>query len=120
PVAVEFLSTLMDDLLLSDSPNALRSDFVQSFEALTQLLAREPDAETARHILDKLHGPQPVQAPPTPTGLNKDDQFDYIFQEWIQLMRPDTPERTLASFIAQLHENHVISTKEDTLNFFRA
>jgi CCR4-NOT transcription complex subunit 1 len=120
PVAIEFLSTLMDDLLLSDNPNALRSDFVQSFEALTQLLAREPDAETARHILDKLHGPQPVQAPPTPTGPNKDDQFDYIFAEWIQLMRPDTPERTLASFVAQLHENHVISTKEDTLNFFRA
>lgn len=118
-VAVEFLSTLLDDLLLNDHPNALRTDFVQSFEALTQLYGKESESDAIRHILQKLHTPVGGQPQPTSISSTNEDQFDYIFAEWIQLVRPETSERTLASFISQLHEQRVLSTKEDTLMFFR-
>ena len=118
-IAVEFLSELLDTTLLSESPNALRADFAKSFEALTQWLVESPDFEGAKRIISKLQVPDSaVQAMP-PQSAAKEDQMEYIFEEWVHLQDNETPERTIAAFVHQLHQKHLLDSQVESAVFFR-
>ena len=125
PIALAFLKELLDEALLGDNQIALRSDFVLTYEALTQWLSdesvREPDLQMGRDIMSKLQVPLAQQnGMPSPPQTEKQDQLEYIFEEWIHLQRKDTAERTYVAFVRQLHENHVISDPQTAVTFFRA
>lgn len=121
-IAVEFLGALMDDLVLGEHPGALRADFVLSFGALSQWVADEDDqnGDLAKEVMTRLQEPSRIaDGMPSPPASEKQDQLEYVFEEWIRLQRPDVPERYLAAFIHQLHERKVISNREDFQAFLR-
>jgi len=121
PAVLVFLQDFLEEALLSESAIALRTDFVFTYEALTQWIAEESDNDGLRDVMSKLQ----IQASQqngmsSPPQQDKHDQLEYIFEEWIRLQRKETPERSYLAFIRQLHEHHVISDPEDAVKFFRA
>ena len=117
--AVDFLSELLDIVLLPEAPHAFRADFARAFEALTQWLVEEPDLEAGKQIMAKLQTPDLSLTAATPSSSSKQDQLEYIFEEWIHLQVPDTPEKTLAAFIHQLHQQEFLRRHEDFSAFIR-
>ena len=112
PVALDFLSSLVDELVLAEQTFALRADFAASFGALSQWRSDDPSNIQVHEILAKIERPMNV-----PDGLPAEsetaDQLEYVFDEWVRLQRPDTHERTLAAFIHQLHARQIINNSED-------
>jgi len=121
-IAAEFLGALMDELVLGEHPGAFRADFVLSFGALSQWVGDEEDANNdfAKEIMNKLQEPSRVpNGTPSPPESDKQDQLEYVFEEWVRLQRPDVPERYLAAFIHQLHMRQLINDREDFAAFLR-
>ncbi|KAK5128498.1 hypothetical protein LTR85_003166 [Meristemomyces frigidus] len=121
PAVLGFLRDFLDEILLSEHSIALRTDFVLTYEALSQWLADEPESREARDIMSKLQLPaNQLNGMPSPPQHDKLDQLEYVFEEWIRMQRKDTPERSYLAFVRQLHEQHVVSEPEDAMKFFRA
>lgn len=116
--AVEMLSNLMDDVLLNEHPNALRADFALSIDALTNWLAEDPNLELGKQLISKLQV-SPAERTLTPPVTGNKDQLEYIFDEWVHLQLPDTPKKTLAAFIYQLHQAKVMESQVDSIEFIR-
>jgi CCR4-NOT transcription complex subunit 1 len=116
--AVEMLSALMDEVLLTEHPSVLRADFALSIEALTNWLAEDPDLEAGKQIIAKLHV-SPTDQALTPPATGDKDQLEYVFDEWVHLQLPDTPKKSIAAFLYQLHRNNVLQTREQSVEFFR-
>jgi CCR4-NOT transcription complex subunit 1 len=55
----------------------------------------------------------------TPPATGNKDQLEYIFDEWVHLQLPDTPKKTIAAFIYQLHQLKVMQTQADSIEFIR-
>ncbi|ORY10386.1 CCR4-Not complex component, Not1-domain-containing protein [Clohesyomyces aquaticus] len=116
--AVEMLSDIMDDVLLNEHPSALRADFALSIDALTNWLSEDPTLEIGKQLISKLQIGS-VEQTLTPPGSGKKDQLEYIFDEWVHLQLPDTPKKSIAAFIYQLHQMNVMKTQEDSIEFIR-
>lgn len=120
-VVLGFLKELLEETLLSENSMVLRSDFVLTYEALLQWLSEEPNLESGREIVSKLQIPvNQANGMPSPPQTEKQDQLEYIFEEWIRLQRKDTPERSLLAFVRQLHANHITTDAKDAIAFIRA
>ncbi|KAL9086881.1 MAG: hypothetical protein Q9165_006887 [Trypethelium subeluteriae] len=117
-IAYDFLKDLLDELLLQDQPAALRADFAQSFEAVTQELNRDPDLEDARFIVSRLLSTA-TDGPETPKSANTSEQIEYVFEEWTRLQMPDTPEKSIAAFIRQVADRQMLGSSDDSILFFR-
>ncbi|KAI9734335.1 MAG: hypothetical protein M1834_002441 [Cirrosporium novae-zelandiae] len=120
---LELLSGLMDQTIFSDNPIALRANFSSSLDATGQRLAADPNQELALHIVEKLEdsgSPEFLGNLPNDPGQTKQDQMDYVFQEWIGIYNhPGTVELTAAAFIKELHHKKIISNSEDSARFVR-
>jgi CCR4-NOT transcription complex subunit 1 len=121
PRAIGFLAELTEGVLLSEFPIARRADLALSIEALSQLVAEEPDHEVGQMLLERLRGQSPndgeaALTPPT----TKQDQFEHIFDEWIHFVRTGPNEKTMIGFVQQLHKHDVLKDAEATMAFFRA
>jgi CCR4-NOT transcription complex subunit 1 len=116
--AVEMLSGLLDETLLSEHPSALRADFALSIDALTQWLAEDPDLEIGKSLINKLQI-QPNDQALTPPGSSHKDQLEYVFDEWVHLQNPDTPKKSIAVFMYQLHKDNLMRCTEDSIQFIR-
>lgn len=117
--ALEMLSSLMEEILLSEHPSAFRADFALSIDALTSWLAEDPSLEMGKALLAKLRIDVSDEEL-TPPSTGHKDQLEYIFDEWIHLQHPDTPKKSVAAFIYQLHVQQVIKDPKDSVEFFRA
>ncbi|KAI9792818.1 MAG: hypothetical protein M1816_001550 [Peltula sp. TS41687] len=122
--ALDFLSDLMDRILLTDRPMALRADFAHSLEALGQWLAVvETSLPTAETILAKLRErgmPGISNTPPDQRGLVRRDQIEYAFTEWTRLCnRSSATEKTLTAFLTQLHHQQLMNNEDEACTFFR-
>ena len=121
PMVLAFLKDFLDEVVMGEDPVALRSDFVLTYEALGSWLSEEPNLEMGREVLSKLQlsvGQQ--NGMPSPPHSEKQDQLEYIFEEWVRLQRKDTSERSYIAFVQQLHEQRVVSEPEAAVEFFRA
>nr|OQO20171.1 hypothetical protein B0A51_13367 [Rachicladosporium sp. CCFEE 5018] len=119
--ALPFLSEFVSEVILGNSTvRAFRSDFTQSYEALSDWLAQEPDLVAGREIMSKLQLPtdQPNGLPSPPLS-EKQDQLEYIFEEWIHLQRKRSPQRATIAFAQQLHAQHILDTEDEAIKFFR-
>ncbi|KAF2814299.1 Not1-domain-containing protein [Mytilinidion resinicola] len=117
--AAELLSSLIDEILLNEQPGALRAEFALSIDALMQWLAEDPSFVTGNQIVGKLQmrsSDAALQTPPTPS---RNDQLRYTFDEWVGLQYPDTPKKSIAAFIYQLHERKVLDTPSETASLIR-
>ncbi len=117
-VAAEFLSDIADIVLVSDNPNAFRADFANAFEAMTQWLIEEPELEVGKQIMAKLQAQEGPNLAITPSSAGQ-DQLEYIFEEWVHLQNPETPEQSVAAFIHQLHQGELLADHERSALFMR-
>ena len=120
--ALEYLSKLVDGLLATQPPMALRADFAHSMNALSQWLSDEPDLHTAQDISQKLQEPgsNVPDSPYSQHGDLKHAQVSYIFEEWVRLVNNDPPKASLSSFIQQLKICKYLATHETSVQFIRA
>ncbi len=122
--AIDFMSQIMDELLLNDNPIALRADFTQSLDALGHLAAQAPDQPRIRFLLQKLKdwGVNDANDRPDERGIIKEHQLSYIFSEWTAICNayPTDPSgNVFAAFIFQLHQKQLINSTEDMADFLR-
>lgn len=124
-VAIEFLSEIMDALLLNDHPIALRADFTSSLGALGQWLTEDPGLTSAKDLIQRLKDwgvNEVVDARPDDRGIIKKHQLQYVFAEWAAMCdaSPKNPtDNTFAAFITQLHQKQLLNSQEDMAVFLR-
>lgn len=121
--ALDVLANLMDRVLFSEEPSALRSDFSGSLEAMSQWLAEDSSLSTANDIIHKLREsgiPEVVNPLLSDKARSKRDQMEYIFSEWIGIYKaPGAIDRTYYSFLKDIHQRQVMDNQEDSALFFR-
>ena len=122
-VAVEFLSNLMDEVLLNERPIGLRADFSSSLEALGLWLSEEPNLTVAQELMQKLKDsgvPAYVSGEPDERSRMKRYQMEYIFSEWVGICNhSSSTDRTFSAFISQMHQKQIMNTQEESALFFR-
>ena len=122
-IAIESLSAILDALLFTDQPIALRADFASSLGAMGQWLSEEGDLKTARDILSKLKAAGvPGEQDPNlgEPALNKQHQMQYIFMEWKSLWSyPQSTDAMFAAFLSHLHQRQLLNSQEDMVLFLR-
>ncbi|KAJ5104043.1 transcriptional regulator family: CCR4-Not complex component N.t1.c1 [Penicillium argentinense] len=121
--ALELLDNLMNRVLFNDEPTALRSDFSGSLDAMSQWLSEDGDVAPALEIIRKLRDcgiPEVVNALLDDQSRSKQDQMQYIFQEWIGIYKASgANERTYLAFLQDMHNRQVMNLQEDSALFFR-
>ncbi|KAK1143013.1 CCR4-NOT core subunit cdc39 [Aspergillus melleus] len=121
--SLDLLASLMDRVLFSEEPSALRSDFSGSLEAMSQWLAEDSSLSTANEIIRKLREsgiPEVANPFLTDKAMAKRDQMEYIFTEWIGIYKsPGAVDRTYYSFLKDIHQRQVMDNQEDSALFFR-
>ena len=121
PITLTFLKELLDEVLLDETPIAMRADFVLTYEALTHWLLEESNLDLGREILSKLQSPvEQLNGMPSPPRSEKLNQLEYIFEEWVSLQRSEVTELSFLAFLQQLHVRNVLTEPEDAMAFFRA
>ncbi|KAK5676125.1 CCR4-NOT core subunit cdc39 [Elasticomyces elasticus] len=116
-----FLQDMLGEVMLGENAVAMRSDFIFTYDALSQWLASDPDHQDLREIMSKLQiSTSQTNGMPSPPQHDKRDQSEYIFEEWVRLQRRDTPEHSYIAFVRQLYEAHIVSESEEALGFWRA
>jgi CCR4-NOT transcription complex subunit 1 len=118
PAAVEMLSSFMDEFLLKEHPTALRAEFALSIDALANWLSEDPSFELGKQLISKFQF-RPDQTL-TPPATAEKDNVEYVFDEWVHLQYPDTPKKSIASFIYQLHQMNIMKNQQETIEFIRA
>ncbi|KAI9842255.1 MAG: hypothetical protein M1838_003195 [Thelocarpon superellum] len=120
--ALDYLTALMDQVLFSARPTALRADFALSLDAMEQWLQREPDLEPAQQIVRRLRDagvPEGLDGAPDERSRARREQMEYAFHEWVQLCGRDLTDQTAAAFIGQLHQKRLLGSQEESCLFFR-
>jgi CCR4-NOT transcription complex subunit 1 len=121
--SLQFLSSLVDAVLLNDRPIALYADLVSSLEAAWKWIEEEPTLEVGQQLKQKL----------TSSGLGqvagrsiddrlaaRQDQMEYVFDEWVHLCNnPNASEKAASHFIAQMYNKQIINNRDDLCLFLR-
>lgn len=121
--SLQFLSSLIDSVLLNDDPIALHGDFARSLEVAWQWIEEEPALEIGQELKLKLTS---SGVPPT-LGRSADDrlvtrqdQMEYVFDEWVHLYsNTNASERATAHFISQMYNKQIINSRDDLCLFLR-
>ncbi|QIW95080.1 hypothetical protein AMS68_000598 [Peltaster fructicola] len=115
-----FLKDLTNELVLRDSQIAVfRADFALTYDALSQWVA-EDCPNLGREILQRLQFPADhVNGMPSPPESTKQDQLEYIFEEWLRLQQKNLPARAEVAFVQQLFKQHIVSTQDESAVFIR-
>ena len=123
PVAIDCLRALLNELLLTESPIALRADFASSLGALGQWYSHQPDLPTADEIISRLNEagvPEGLDANLSEPELAKRSQMQYSFLEWMSLYgHPEPNDGMFVAFLAQLHQRQILNTQDDMVSFLR-
>lgn len=121
--SLEFLSTLIDAVLLNDRPSALYADFAKSLEVAWQWINEEPTLEAGQSLKEKLTSsglPQAVGRTSDERLATRQGQMDYVFEEWVHLCNnPNVSDKATPHFISQMYNKQIINSKEDMCLFLR-
>ena len=121
--AIECLSALLDVLLFTDHPVALRADFASSLGAMGQWLAQQPDLTIARDVQSKLKDagiPEDLDLSLGDQSLVQQNQMQYVFSEWIILCsHPEPNDGMFVAFISQLHQRQLLNSQDEMIVFIR-
>ena len=125
--ALGCLASLMDLLLFTENPIALRADFATSLGAIGQWLYQEPDLPVAQGIFAKLQAGSTNNSVLDHEEDTPDDAFalkqyqnQYIFAEWLALCQhPQSNDGMLIAFVAQVHERELLNEPNEMLRFLR-
>ena len=121
PQALTYFSEIVDSLLLSEPPVALRADFAQSMTEFSAWYKDEPTNEHLMQLSDKLQNSSSNQADlfSDQSLLDKRMQIAYVFDEWTRLQARDNSLALLPTFFVQLHKSGNLAKKEDYVLFIR-
>ena len=121
--ALDLLSELLDQLLFTSEPIALRADFTCSLEAMNQWLAEDPNLTVASEINRRLREtgvPETINGAMSDEASAKQDQLEYIFSEWVRVYQNSgASDRTYAAFLRDMHQKQAINNQADSAAFFR-
>ncbi|KAA8566952.1 hypothetical protein EYC84_010048 [Monilinia fructicola] len=120
---LEFFLSLLEQVFLNDRPLALYTDVAKSLEVAFDWISKEPELEVGQQLKTKLA----ASALPKSVGRSQDDrltfrqdQMEYVFEEWIHLFsNPIAPERAALVFISHMYNRQLINDKEDLCLFLR-
>lgn len=123
-LVLDFLSDIMDALLLNDHPTALRADFTSSLGALGQWLMEDPNLAKAKELVQRLKewGVNKTLGVRPDASVVRKHQLQYIFAEWAAICdaSPKNPnENIFPAFISQLHQKQLLNSQEDMVVFLR-
>ena len=114
---------LLDIVLFSKEPVALRGDFATSFQAMSEWLSMAPELDEAQIIVQKMKSagiPESIEPMPDQASRIAQEQMNYIFLEWISLYgHTHSTENILVAFINSLFHDKVLKNQEDLVLFFR-
>lgn len=121
--SLEFLSSLIDNVLLNDRPIALFADLAKSLEVAWQWIIEDPSLEVGQALKQKLTSsgiPHTVDRS-IDDGLSaRQDQMEYLFEEWVHLCNnTNANEKATNYFISQMYNKQYINNHEDLLMFLR-
>ncbi|EMC92891.1 hypothetical protein BAUCODRAFT_159617 [Baudoinia panamericana UAMH 10762] len=122
PAVVGFLRQLLEETLISENAIAMRTDFVMTYEGISQWLAEDPDNESLRDIMSRLQleSTQQNGVPSSPQDDER-DHIEYVFEEWVRMQqRKDIPEHRHVAFLKQLNKFHIVDNPEKSVVFYRA
>jgi CCR4-NOT transcription complex subunit 1 len=121
--SLEFLSSLIDSVLLNDRPIALFADFAKSLEVAWQWIEEDPSLEVGQALKQKLTNsgvPNAVGRSGSDVLLARQDQMDYLFEEWVRLCsNTNASEKAKDYFISQMYNKQYLNSHEDLLMFLR-
>ena len=122
--AIDCLSGLLNSLLFTKHPIALRADFVSSLGAMGEWLSQDSDLEAAKSVIADLRKegvPEVIEgSSEEPADIKQSHQMQYIFSEWLALCaHPDRSESMSVAFITQLHHRQILNTPDDMVLFLR-
>ncbi|KAI1633703.1 CCR4-Not complex component, Not1-domain-containing protein [Biscogniauxia mediterranea] len=119
---LEFFEQLLDLTLFNERPVALFADFVRSLEIAWEWISEDPSLEVGQRLKAKFLGsglPKP-QGQGTENGNGRQDQFEYVFDEWVRLYgNYNASEKAQVAFVKQMRIKDIISSKDDFLVFVR-
>ena len=119
PQALSFFTEIVEGLLLSEPPFALRADFAQSITAFSTWAKEQSDFDPLKQLSKKLRGSIPLpDSIATHMAADKEHQIVYMFEEWTTLQSRES-ETTLTTFLLQLHESHALATRDDYTVFVK-
>lgn len=121
--SLEFLSSLLDSVLINDRPIALYADFAKSLEVAWQWIQDEPSLEVGQTLKQKLTSsglPQALSRGSDEQLAARQDQMEYVFEEWIHLCtNPNATEKAAPNFISQMYNKQIINNRDDLCLFLR-
>ena len=120
---LDILEEIMDQMLFTDEPVALRADFANSLVAMSIWVKEQPDLPIASTISAKLkaHGmPDFVSVEISDKAKAKQDQMRYVFNEWVGIFESiGQNDGTCAGFLQEFHKEQTINGTQDLAEFFR-
>ena len=121
--SLEFISTLLDAVLLNDHPTALYADFAKTLEVAWQWTNEEPTFEVGQSLRERLTTsglPPAVGRIGDLQSAARQGQMDYVFEEWVHLCNnPNVSDKAPHQFISQMYNKQLINNKEDLCLFLR-
>lgn len=121
--SLQFISSLVDSVLLDERPIALYADLVSSLEAAWKWIEEDPTLEVGQQLKQKMisSGLGQVAGRSTDDRLAaRQDQMDYVFDEWVHLCNnPNASEKAAAHFISQMYNKQIINNRDDLCLFLR-
>ncbi|KAF4633895.1 hypothetical protein G7Y89_g4215 [Cudoniella acicularis] len=118
--SLQFLSSLLDIVLLNDSPIALYADFAKSLEVAWQWIEEDPTMEAGQQLKQKLTSSGLPQGISRSTDEGRQDQMEYVFDEWVHLCNnPNATDKAHGQFISQMYNKQIINNKDDLCLFMR-
>ncbi|ANB15785.1 CCR4-NOT core subunit CDC39 [Sugiyamaella lignohabitans] len=135
PSAISFAAGLIKEVVLSNDPICLRTDFTGSLEALEVLAKEEPPNSIAVDLLNCLEEAKPKsilkeqqpaevseksdedngkdEANKGASAISLKEQMGYIFAEWSRLAQhPSSTERSLHIFVYELSKQGILNDSE--------
>ena len=123
--AIDALSTIVNEVLLSPRPAAYRADFARSLGALAHWFSEDksmPNAIDIWHKLSRAGTAEERDGEPDERGLVRKHQVNYVFAEWTRLCEQnasDPNDKMFTAFMNQVQLKKLVQSLEDVASFVR-
>ncbi|KAJ9151406.1 CCR4-Not complex component [Pleurostoma richardsiae] len=120
---IQLLADVIHMTVITENPLALLADFAHSLEVAFSWIREDPHVSGAELLQSRMQ--EVFSQPPTTQGtedghLLRQEQMDYVFDEWVQLCRHShATEGFTLIFVKQLQTGRIINNKEELFVFIR-